>query len=188
MKGMTESKRHRGTRKSAGLSLVEVMAALAMFALILHFGVPAYADMIAARKLANHAEYLAETLNLARSEAVKRGMRVNLCKSRDAAQCDPRTSWESGWIMFADENRDGQMEATENLIRREGPPGDGITVAANAPLKDYVSYTSYGYARLLNGALQMGTFVVCKSGQDAIHVVLANSGRARIVRTNQRCP
>ena len=67
--------------------------------------------------------------------------------------------------MFADENRDGQIEATENLIHREGPPGEGITVSANAPVKDYVSYTSYGYARLLNGALQMGTFVVCKRGQ-----------------------
>src|SRR5215472_18469097 len=98
MKGMTESKRHRGIRKSAGLSLVEVMAALAMFALILHFGVPAYADMIAARKLANHAEYLAETLNLARSEAVKRGMRVNLCKSRDRKHCDDTATWEAGWI------------------------------------------------------------------------------------------
>ena len=115
-------------------------------------------------------------------------MRVNICKSRDRKQCDSKATWSSGWIMFADENRDGPMEATENLIRHEGPAGDGITVAANGPLKDYVSYTSFGYARMLNGALQMGTFEVCKSGQNAIHVVLANSGRARLVRTAQPCP
>ena len=188
MKRFAEAARHRCAGGGAGFSLVELMVALVIFALILRFGVPAYGEWIAARKLGNHAEYLTETLNLARSEAVKRGMRVNLCKSRDARQCDPHAKWESGWIMFTDENRDGQIEATENLIRREGPPGDGITVAANGPLKDYVSYTSYGYARLLNGALQMGTFVVCKSDQNAIHVVLANSGRARIVRTTQPCP
>jgi len=41
---------------------------------------------------------------------------------------------------------------------------------------------------MLNGALQMGTFVVCKPGQKAINVVLANSGRARIDRTAQTCP
>ncbi|HVP87624.1 MAG TPA: GspH/FimT family pseudopilin [Casimicrobiaceae bacterium] len=180
--------RTRSRRTGAGFSLVELMIAVAIFALSLRFGMPAYGDWIASRKLANHAEYLVETLNLARSEAVKRGMRVNLCKSRDATQCDPHAKWESGWVMFADENRDGQMEATENFIRHEGPPGDGITVAANGPLKDYVSYTSYGYARMLNGALQMGTFVVCKSGQNAIHIVLANSGRARLVRTPQPCP
>jgi hypothetical protein len=50
-----------------------------------------------------------------------------------------------------------------------------------------VSYTSFGFARTLNGALQMGTFVVCKPGQNAIKVVLANSGRARIDRTTQPC-
>jgi hypothetical protein len=34
----------------------------------------------------------------------------------------------------------------------------------------------------------MGTFVLCKPGLNAIHVVLANSGRARIVRTAIPCP
>jgi hypothetical protein len=34
----------------------------------------------------------------------------------------------------------------------------------------------------------MGTFVVCKSGQNALKVVLANSGRARIEKTKERCP
>jgi hypothetical protein len=51
-----------------------------------------------------------------------------------------------------------------------------------------VSYTSLGHARMLSGALQMGTFVVCKPGQDALQVVLANSGRARVQPTAQRCP
>jgi type IV fimbrial biogenesis protein FimT len=189
MKGIAQGGRCPcGRYANAGLSLIEVMVALVIFALTLRFGMPAYGDWIASRKLANHAEYLVETLNLARSEAVKRGMRVNLCKSRDRKQCDNNATWDAGWIMFADENRDGQIEATENLILRESSPGDGITIAANAPLKDYVSYTSYGYARLLNGALQMGTFVVCRPGQNAIHVVLANSGRARIARTTQPCP
>jgi type IV fimbrial biogenesis protein FimT len=168
--------------------MIELMIALAIFALALGFGIPSYGQWIASRQLANHAEYLKETLNAARSEAVKRGMRVNLCKSRDRKQCDHAAAWDAGWIMFADENRDGSIEAGENVIKSEGPARDQITVSANRPLADYVSYTSFGYARMLNGALQMGTFIVCKPGQDAIHVVLANTGRARIVRTTQPCP
>ena len=65
--------RTRSRRTGAGFSLVELMIAVAIFALSLRFGMPAYGDWIASRKLANHAEYLVETLNLARSEAVKRG-------------------------------------------------------------------------------------------------------------------
>ena len=49
-----------------------------------------------------------------------------------------------------------------------------------------MSYTSLGHARMLNGALQMGTFTVCRSGQRALHVVLANSGRVRTERTGRR--
>jgi hypothetical protein len=34
----------------------------------------------------------------------------------------------------------------------------------------------------------MGTFTVCRSGQRAVDVVLANSGRARIQKTGAMCP
>ena len=175
-------------RGSRGLSLIELMVALAIFALVIGFGVPSYRDWIAARELANHAEYLAETLNQARSEAVKRQVRVNVCKSSDGKQCATSGTWSDGWIMFADDNRDGSIEAPESLIRHEAAPGNQITVTANRPLDSYVSYTNFGYARLLNGALQMGTFEVCKPGQKAIDVVLANSGRVRLSRTSRPCP
>jgi type IV fimbrial biogenesis protein FimT len=182
--GMTALSR----RLDRGLSLIELLTALAIFSLLLGLGVPSYRDWIASRELANHAEYLAETLNLARSEAVKRQSRVNVCKSSDGKQCATTGTWSAGWIMFEDDNRDGSIENIESVIRREGPPGNAITVSANRPLDSYVSYTNFGYARLLNGALQMGTFEVCKPGQKAIDVVLANSGRVRINRTSRSCP
>jgi hypothetical protein len=40
---------------------------------------------------------------------------------------------------------------------------------------------------MLNGALQMGTFTLCRSGQRALRVVLANSGRVRTERTSILC-
>jgi archaellum component FlaG (FlaF/FlaG flagellin family) len=62
-----------------------------------------------------------------------------------------------------------------------------VYVHGNAPVANYVSFTALGHARMLNGALQMGTLQVCLSGYDAIKVVLANGGRARIERTQERC-
>jgi type IV fimbrial biogenesis protein FimT len=177
-----------GLGVEAGFSLIELVIALCLVGLLLTVAAPAYGDWIASRQLANHAEYLAETLNHARSEAVKRSQRVNLCKSVDGKQCTNAGTWANGWIMFADDNLDDRIESAESVIRRDGPPGNGITVTANRPLDNYVSYTTFGYARLLNGALQMGTFVVCKPGQKAIDVVLANSGRVHINRTKQPCP
>ena len=151
---------------------------------------PGYRAWIASYRVISHAQYLTEMLNLARSEAIKRGDRVNLCKTRDGRQCADDGGWESGWIMYVDPNRNGQIDATadeEPVLRVDGAAPDGVTVRGNRPVEDYVSYTDLGHARQLSGALQMGTFVVCKIGQNAVHVVLANSGRARIEKTSQPC-
>lgn len=179
--------RERG-RDVSGSIFVELLIGLCLIALVATLAAPMYGRWIASRQLANHAEFLAETLNRARSEAVKRGVRVDLCKTIDLRQCAESGGWESGWLMFVDADRNGEIESADDVIRAEGPPGNGITIRANHPLDEYVSYTSFGYARQLSGALQMGTFVVCKPGQNAIHVILANSGRVRIVRTENACP
>lgn len=90
--------------------------------------------------------------------------------------------------MYVDENHNGQVEDDEIVLHKEGPAPDGISIQGNRPIADYLSYTSLGHARLLNGGLQMSTFVVCKPGQNALKVVLANSGRARIDKTPEICP
>ena len=178
----------RGARSpNQGFSLIELMIALVVFGILLVMAPPAYRDWIASQQLANHARFLADTLDLARSEAIKHGYRINVCKSEDRRQCTTKGGWEEGWIMYVDENHDGDIDGDEQVIRREGSAPNGITVHGNQPVANYVSYTSLGHARLLSGALQMGTFVVCKPGQNALKVVLANSGRARIDKTKDRC-
>jgi len=91
-------------------------------------------------------------------------------------------------VVHVDADRDGDIDAGEAALRVQEAATQGITIRGNRPVADYVSYTSLGSARLLNGALQMGTFTVCKSGRPAIDVVLANSGRARIQKTAVTCP
>ena len=173
--------------RGRGFTFIEIMIALVIFGVLLTTALPAYRDWIAAQQLANHAHFIADTLDVARSEAIKHGYRVNLCKTPDRRQCTDVGGWEQGWLLFVDENRSGQLDDDTIVLHREGPAGDGITMHGNRPVEDYVSYTSLGHARLLSGALQMGTFVICKPGQNALKVVLANSGRARIDKTSDRC-
>ena len=87
-----------------GFTFIEIMIALVIFGL-LTAALPAYHDWIAAQQLANHAHYVADTLDIARSEAIKHGYRVNLCKTHDRRQCSDVGGWEQGWLLFVDENR-----------------------------------------------------------------------------------
>lgn len=171
-----------------GFTIVELVIALGLAALLAAAGVPSFHDWISAYQLANYARHLAESMTRARTEAIRRAHRVNLCKSPDREQCADLGGWEAGFLMYVDINHDGRIDAGEPVLGIEGRAPPGITITANGPLDDYVSYTSIGHARMLNGALQMGTFTVCKRGQRALHVVLANSGRVRTERTAVVCP
>jgi type IV fimbrial biogenesis protein FimT len=171
-----------------GFTLIELLIALTLVGVVAALALPSYSQWIASTQLANAAAYLAETLNVARSEAIKRNLRVNLCKTSDRRQCADEGSWDAGWLMFVDVDGSGDIGLDEAVLHTEGPAQSGITVRGNKPVADYVSYTSLGTTRMLNGALQMGTFVVCKSGQNAIDVVLANGGRARVQKTRRPCP
>ena len=82
----------------------------------------------------------------------------------------------------------GRSIPAKRSFAREPGNRERVTITPNTPVKDYVSYTSLGVARMNSGALQMGTFVLCLSGRPEVHVVLANSGRARIEKMPAICP
>jgi type IV fimbrial biogenesis protein FimT len=173
---------------ASGLTLIELLIGLAIASILACLAVPVYSDWIADYQVLNHAQKLAGTMSIARTEAVKRGRPVNLCKSADLRDCATTGGWEEGYIVHVDGDRDGAVDAGERALRVEGPATPGITIRGNRPVADYVSYTGLGTTRLLRGGLQMGTFTVCKSGRRSVDVVLAHSGRPRIQRTAAICP
>ena len=178
----------RVDRGVSGITLIELAIALAIAGLLVGIAVPNYGDWIAEYQMMNFARDLAGNMNTARSEAIKRGIRVNVCKSANRRQCASGGDWAQGFVVHVDVDHDGQIDAGESALKVGEAAPPRITASGNRPIADYVSYTSMGTARLLNGGLQMGTLTVCRSGQKAVDIVLAHSGRARIQKTATMCP
>jgi type IV fimbrial biogenesis protein FimT len=137
-----------------------MLLALAIAALLAVLALPVYADWIAESQMMNFARDLAGSMNVARSEAIKRGTRVNLCKSANRSTCAAGGDWAQGFVVYVDRDHDGQLDVAESALQVVAPASAGISARGNRPIADYVSYTSLGTARLLNGALQMGTLTV----------------------------
>ena len=186
--GTSAHRRNPKVRQSAGgRTLLELLVALGLLALLLGFALPPFHDWLESQRTLDEARRLVDSLHLARAEAIKSGYRVNVCKSRDRRNCAQTGGWESGYIVYADTSRDGSIDAEEAVVRVEGPADKDVSIHANHPLDSYVSFTSFGQARQLNGALQMGTFRLCRKNRRVYDVVVANSGRVRIDKATGVC-
>jgi type IV fimbrial biogenesis protein FimT len=166
---------------AAGFTLLELLIALAIAAIVAAVGVPGLGAYIAEQRLQSRADALLRSLERARSEAIRRGTRVDLCPG-NAACTGGAMPWEGGWTIVVDSVRSGAPLAAERAAEA------GITIRGNRPLADYVSYTATGRARRFDGALQMGTFTVCAPGLRMRKVIVASSGRARLEIASEACP
>jgi type IV fimbrial biogenesis protein FimT len=144
--------------KSQGFTLTELIITVAIAAIVLTIGVPSFQQTVRNNQATSQMNDLIGSLNLARSEAVKRGRRVVVCKSHNSQSNNPSCggNWHDGWIVFVDVNNNAAVNtgAGDEILRVHGPLGGGAnTLTGNTLVQDFISYAPDGFPRLLNGNL-----------------------------------
>ncbi len=163
-----------------GLTLIELLVALAVLAVLLAAGVPAFSALAAGNRAAAAVNAVATDLAYARGEAVRRNRNVVLCPSADGAACDASGwRWDGGWIVFADLDRDRERGPGEPLLRRG--QGAGRVRVATSPGRRRIVFRPFGTSGGSNAS-----FTFCPEGPAAPRVLcLSNTGRVRLSAT--RC-
>ncbi len=83
-----------------GFTLIELMVALAVLAILLGIAVPAFSSMLRDSRVSTLADELQGALQLARSEAIKRRQSVVVCRRKpDESACQNGTDWAGGWLV-----------------------------------------------------------------------------------------
>ncbi|MCB1919947.1 MAG: GspH/FimT family pseudopilin [Candidatus Competibacteraceae bacterium] len=111
--------------RQPGFTLIELIITLAIAAIVLTIGVPSFQEMMRNNRAATHANEFMNALNLARSEAVKRGQGVSLCPSTDQATCTGGGDWKDGWIVFIDADANGNGIQDEFATDSNGAVDNG---------------------------------------------------------------
>jgi len=168
--------RPRRRHGAGGFTLIEMMVTIAIAALLFAIGVPMFRNASLGARLSAGANNLLASVQLARSEAIKRNVPVRLCASSDGATCAAAGGWEQGWII---------IDSDDNVIQRQEslPVGFKLTQGGGTlPL----TFEPIG--------LGMGpaTFTVCRSdpvgSQERVLSVRA-AGTAQVTSTTAGvCP
>lgn len=171
--------------KHVGFTLMELMVAMAITAILVMQAVPAFSGMLRSLRLSAAASAYFSSASLARSEAIKRNSRVVLCKSALGTACNATGGWDQGWIVFHDANGNAMWDEGEDLVARQGALQSSIRFTGNDPVANYVSYTATGKSKLVSGAFQAGTLTVCaetKAPAEARQIIINGTGRLRTVK------
>jgi type IV fimbrial biogenesis protein FimT len=155
-----------------GFTLAELLVTLAVVMIGATLATSWLPGVVQENRMTTAVNQLVTTLQLARSEAVKRGQRIVLCPSPNQSSCGSSHDWPSGWLLFASDN-DRERDANEPVLQNGDPLGAGIGLQAGNHRKR-ISYQPDGSAGGSNTS-----FTFCGEGHRARPRVVCLSGTGR---------
>ncbi|HIF0379641.1 TPA: GspH/FimT family pseudopilin [Neisseria meningitidis] len=119
------------TRKQQGFTLIELLIVMVIAAIMAMIALPSMSRWIASRRIASHAEQVANLLRFSRGEAVRLNLPVYICPvqvKKDGTvnnQCDFSKKGQ-GMLAFGDKNGNKEYNDTADVLLRSVVLNDDI--------------------------------------------------------------
>ncbi len=166
------------TYETKGFTLIELMVTVAIAGIILTIGVPSFSQVLKNSRLASNTNSLIATLNLARSEAVKRKVKVFVRRKGSVSQ-----NWDDGWDVFIDLNANEVFDdGTDTLLKTFSSITDGYTLRTGANYDDWIAFLPSGFNDG-SGSSNNDSFGLCAVAGDtesSRKISVNKVGRARV--------
>ena len=155
-------------RRQTGLTIVEIMVALAVASILIGLALPAFNNFIAQRSLTAQVNDFMVALQYARSEAGRRGTTVSV-QANDPSS--PTDEWGPGWCVVV-----GGAGACDGTELRLFPTTGANTLDGTGAMDGVATLTFNSRGLLTNGV--GGAFDLCRAGETVgRRVVISTIGR-----------
>jgi len=164
-----------------GFTLIELLVTISIAAILLTLAVPNFMDFQRNNRLLAQANDLMLAFAYAKSEAVKRGVRMTVCSRNTDSSCAGSTTWDSGWLVFVDNDGGGTVNGSDEVLQVRGDLEGGITL--RNPSLQRATFQSTGFS---SGFAATFRFCDARGATEARAVILSNQGRARIAEDSDK--
>lgn len=139
-----------------------MMIVIAVIGVLAAIAFPSFTGVINGGRLSGMTNELVASIQVARTEAIRRNVRAVVCPSANGTSCSGGANWSAGWLVFFDTNRNNAVDAGEMVLRYvQGNAPTQLQVQASATMENTLAFRPDGRARVANGALVSGTLSVC---------------------------
>ena len=170
---------------SRGFTVMETLISLVVASILVTSAVPAMQDFIVRNRMTAEVNTFMASLNLARSEAVKRLQNIEVCPADSGfTMCINSTDWEGGWMVFIDKNKDGNFTSGSDVILQRNP-----ALPSRFTISGDQSAFSYDPTGQLYQAGTNGQYNFCDNDNvaEGRRVIVSREGRVRVNQLSTTC-
>ncbi len=147
-----------------GFSLAEMMIVIAVIGVLAAIAFPSFTGVINGGRLSGMTNELVASIQIARTEAIRRNVRAVVCPSANGTTCSGGANWSAGWMVFFDNDRNNLPGGVGETVLRYVQGNAQTQVLASTAISaapGVLVFRPDGRARADNGALLTGRLAVC---------------------------
>jgi len=168
--------------RARGLTLVELLIAVAVIAILATLALPAFSHLMARNIMASSVNLFVAQLHLARSAAVARETHITLCPTTNGSTCDDdHRNWQGGYLVFENTNKNHQLDPGEVIISHEMKASEEIRIQSSSRHRNRITFLPQGRSWFSNTTIRF-----CHEDFPDLNrkIVVSNNGRIRLTRAS----